>query len=201
MVATFNPANVANLPAHDQMVANILRVWHSATDTQREQGTHWYNEARDYAETMAAGSPYSVEQCAGVIAALSPQQDWAMNKRIALRCITAHAAGEPIPSVHYAVQCAKVLRILEGEYAGAILKGPKENAFYNNILGSPEFVTVDRWAFKTATGTSLSENGGGISRGAFKVLAAAYRAAGLALGVTLPTLQAVCWVVERGSAD
>jgi hypothetical protein len=193
---------VQNLPSHSTMVQNIVSAWQRATPAEIEAGTHWYGNARDYAETMAAGTGYTVEQCAAVIAALSPKQDWQVNKRSALACLQAHARGEELPSVHYPVQVAKARRALVGGVPMTdILQGPKESAFFHNIVGSPDFVTVDRWAFKTATGTSILEKLGGIGKGAFRVIAAAYREAAHTLGVSLPTLQAVVWVVERGSAE
>jgi hypothetical protein len=197
-----NPSAVQNLPSHHAMVSNIVSTYHRATPNQLEQGAQWYDNAREYAATLAAGSIYSLEQVACVIAALSPKQDWNVNKVNARRCVEAHTRGEELPSVHYPVQVAKARRALEGyESTLTILSGPKETAFYNNIIGSTTHVTIDRWAFKTATGVALGDTNGGISKSSFPILAEAYRVASVIIGVTLPTLQAVCWIVERGSAE
>lgn len=190
-----------NLPAHEVMVQNILATYRSATPAQVEAGTLWYAQALEWAETLATGTPYSVAQCAGVIAALSPKQEWAINKRAALNCVQAHSRGEALPACHYPIQVDKAQRILDGALPLDVLHGPKERSFYGNIMGDASCITVDRWAFRTATGVSLGDNAGGISTSAYPILAAAWNEAARILGVSRHIVQAVCWVVERGSAQ
>lgn len=198
MAAKGNAA-VSNLPSHEVMVGRILDCYRNASPAQVEAGAQWYGMAQEWAETLAAGTAYSVTQTAGVIAALSPQTPWAINKRQAMDCVKAHAAGLPLPSCNTSAQMGKVAAILDGAMPQHALKGPKERAFFGNIMGDVSLVTVDRWAFLTATGTPVE--GGGLSRAAFNIVAAAWNDAAAIFGVSRPTLQAVCWVVERGSGE
>ena len=68
-------------------------------------------------------------------------------------------------------------------------------------------MTVDRWAFKTATGVALPDVNpgtgkalGGVGKGAYRRIHAAYVEAAHILGIAPAILQAIVWVVERGSA-
>lgn len=204
---TTNPAAVCNLPAHAAMVANIVSTYRRATPAQIHAGAHWYDEAREYSRTLAAGSPFTEWQAAGVIAALSPQQGWAINKRNASTCIGVYVGTYgSVPQLHTQAQMGKVLAILDdedGTYQNVArhLKGPKESAFYRNICGDHTLPTVDRWAFLTATGTALVEEHGGISKGAYKPLSAAWQEAAQTLGIPSAILQAICWIVERGTGE
>lgn len=208
MNASINPAAVCNLPDHNTMVANIVRTYQKASAEQVAAGWAWYADAQEFARTLAAGSQYPMRTVAGIIAALSPQSAWARNKADATTAVEYHYnAGHIVGlSLHTRVQMTKVARILNGETPESVLRGPKETAFYNNIIGNYSLATVDRWAFKTATGVALPDaiNGkmlGGIRRGAYKRIHAAFVEAAGRFHVPTAVLQAVVWVVERGAAE
>lgn len=190
-------AAVSNLPDHDTMVANILREYWASTPAEKAAGATWYQEAQEYAATLAAGTPYSMTQCAGVIAALSPQTEWGLNKRQAAECVRAHAAGVPVPSCNTGVQMGKVRAMLDGAMPQHVLHGPKERAFFGNITQDETLVTVDRWAFLTAVGVRMTDDNRGIGVGAFRRIAAAWHEAARILGITVFILQAICWVARK----
>lgn len=204
-----NPAAVCNLPDHATMARNIIATYRRATPEQVSQGWSWYHEAQSFARTLAAGTSHPMRSIAGVIAALSPQSSWAMNKENATAAVDVYGiAGQITISLHTKVQMGKVRAILEdGELPLAVLKGPKESAFCRNIMGDYSVCTADRWAFKTATGRALPDVNpltgkalGGIGRGAYKRLHAAFEEAASILGIPVAILQAIVWIVERGSA-
>lgn len=202
-----NPAAVCNLPALDTMVENIIAVYNRATLEQIHAGYAWYREAQDFARTLSAATAYPQRAIAGIIAALSPQSAWYRNKMDATTAVEFHYAAGNIAglSLHTKVQMGKVARILEGETPESVLRGPKESAFYRNITGDYSLATVDRWAFKSATGVALpdSVNGkalGGIGKGAYKRIHAAFVVAAARIGIPVAILQAIVWVVERNSA-
>ena len=204
-----NPAAVCNLPSHGTMVANIINVYRRATPEQIESGHQWYREAQEFAATLAVGTDYSYRQIAGVIAALSPQSAWSRNKEDARTAVYVHGLAGDVNgiSLHTGVQMGKVGRILDGETPESVLRGPKESAFSRNIQGDYSLVTVDRWAFKSATGVPLPDVNpatgkalGGIGLGAYKRIHAAYVEAAHIIGIAPAILQAIVWGVERGTA-
>jgi hypothetical protein len=201
-----NPASATNLPTHDEMVANIIATYNRATPAQIFEGTNWYGVAQEFAETLVAGTRFSLYQGAGVIAALSPQQAWAINKRNATQVFTLIALGQELPRMHTEVQMAKIRAIIDADDSSyqniaRKLNGPKETSFYRNVAGDHSTPTVDRWAFLTATKGILNDKTGGIPKAAYPLIAAAWNAAAAILGLPVAILQAICWVIERGNGD
>lgn len=191
------------------MVLNIIATYRRATPEQIAAGYAWYREAQEFAATLAIGTDYSYRQVAGVIAALSPQSVWSRNKEDARSAVYVHDVVGDVNgiSLHTAAQMGKVGRILDGETPETVLRGPKESAFYRNIMGDYSLATVDRWAFLAATGVPLSDVNpvtgktlGGVGRGAYKRIHAAYVEAAHIIGIPVAILQAIVWIVVRGSA-
>ena len=191
------------------MVRNIIATYRRATPEQIRAGHEWYRVAQEFCATLALGTDYSYRQVAGVIAALSPQSSWAQNQENARVAVYVHGLAGDVNgiSLHTSVQMDKVGRILDGETPESVLRGPKESAFCRNIQGDYTLVTVDRWAFKTATGVALPDVNpgtgkalGGVGKGAYRRIHAAYVEAAHILGIAPAILQAIVWVVERGSA-
>lgn len=204
-----NPAAVCNLPSHDVMVDNILRTYRRATPEHIHAGYAWYAEAQEFARTLATATDYPLRAIAGVIAALSPQQSWAINKSNARIAVDVHYMVGSCASIslHTKPQMAKVQRILDGETPESVLRGPKESAFSRNIQGDYSLGTIDRHAFTVAVGKPLPDVNpitgkalGGIGKGAYKRIHAAYVEAAAILGIPVAILQAITWIVIRGSA-
>lgn len=197
---------LSSLPTHIDMVTNILALYDAASGEEVQQGLTWYDEARDFAKTLAAGTGYSVAQCAGVIAALSPQAPWATNKAWARRMVDFHADtvgqwGAEMPAVSTTTNRVKAYKILAGEGAPLeILRGVKVTAFYRNIMGDADVVTVDLWAWYAATGNKLAQNEA-VAKSANAPVQAAYIDAATARGITASAMQAVVWVAARGKHD
>jgi len=190
------------------MVRNIIATYRRATPAQIHAGYAWYHEAQEFARTLATGTDYPARVVAGLIAALSPQSSWAINKENARAALDVYdITGQLTISLHTRPQMRKCADILEGVHPLEVLAGPKERAFYSNIMGDYSLATVDRWAFKTAVGVALPDVNpvtgkslGGIGRGAYKRIHAAFEEAASILGIPVAILQAIVWIVERGSA-
>lgn len=193
---------LAALPNHVDMVANITALYDGATPEQMRQGLTWYDDAREYAAALAAGTDYTIEQCAGVIAALSPQAPWAVNKLWAARIIEWHHNGAEgdAPKASTGANRAKAVRILDGEPVLDILGGVKVRAFFLNIMGAASVVTVDLWAYYCATGRKLANNEY-VSKAANGPIQRAFFDAAAARLVSPAAMQAVVWVVARGRHD
>lgn len=65
----------------DVISDNVVGAFDAAPDFMQAYGQRWYAQAHNDAEEMARDSGLSVEQSAGVIAALSPKTGWEPNVR------------------------------------------------------------------------------------------------------------------------
>jgi len=179
-------------------VANVLKVYRSATDAQLAEGIRWYDDAHTLAVAL---DPTNVERSSGVIAALSPMMPWGRNVTTAVR---AYADGFASGCLN--TSCAKADRILNGEAPLDVIgNGNKVRNFYLNILNPSDAcggVTVDRHAFDIAVGRVTDDETRGIlsRKGVYDTFADVYRQAALIAGIGSAQMQAVTWVVWRESA-
>jgi hypothetical protein len=176
----------------------ILQMYLSASQEQREQGESWYETARTTAKDLAREFGVSYRCAAGVIAVLSPRQRWPQNKLDARAILSASSQGSRIiPKCSaYGVNARKAWCIANGESPVKVLGGPKVNAFYRNICGDYNGVTVDVWAARVAEPYNRSFHGRDKD---YKVIADAYTNVALELGTWPAFVQAVCWVTVRKS--
>lgn len=178
------------------MVVRLVNTYRRAPESAEAMA--WYGNAYNVARNLAAGSPYAVRQCAAVIAVLSPRMKWGQNVQAARDVIEAHARGVSVESVKcpaFGRNVRAAYRILDG---GQFVGGPKTGAFYRAILGDPDAVTIDIWAWRAATGEDMPQSVRVSERAAVD---AAYRRAAYRLGVTPRDLQAIVWTAVRGSHE
>lgn len=177
---------------------SILRMYLSATEEQRLAGETWYETARETAKEFAKQYGVSYRCAAGVIAVLSPRQRWETNKADAQAILRAVSSGSRIkPKVSaYGANRDKAWRIAKGESPASVLGGPKVNAFYRNICGDYNGVTVDVWAARVAEPYNHTFAGRDKD---YAVIAEAYTTAAIELGTFPAFVQAVCWVAVRKS--
>ena len=179
----------AGLPTLKTLTNRILRVWESATPSDIEAGAVWYRDAQILAADLAGESIYDIEETAGIIAALSPRTFWSRNVVAAVAAVR----GREKPSGIIGRNWDTAQRIVDGEPADKVLRGPKTRAFAANIAGDTSRVTVDIWALR-AVGldeTALSR------KGIYEAIELAYQRAAAILGVEPATCQATAWVVTR----
>lgn len=176
--------------------ANILAAYDASTADDLAQGMQWYGLANAMAESLASDD-YHLEQCAGVIAAMSPMMNWAANIRVARALIERHRGGDVKPTAGYGLtrNVDKAWRILEGEDPMSVLSGQKVRAFYANILGDPDAVTVDRWAARIARADYSDK--GLVTKSQYNAIADAYREAATERGIVARDIQAAVWTYAR----
>jgi hypothetical protein len=177
-----------------------------ATPEQIQFGKTWYLDARIFAGELAQDSPYTLEQVAHVIAALSPQCDWGHNMDSAARLVKAHAAGERTIDRYpgYKTNMVKGFDILDGDLT--VLRGPKVTAFKNAILGDMSLAVIDVWASRTARDkeTNLAyafrddETPGRVE---MRAMQEAYRRAAAARGMAPGEAQASAWLCIKESGE
>lgn len=178
------------------IVRRIVKAFRNASAADLAAGMGWYAEALRVATLMDAANP---SRAAGVIAALSPRCQWSTNVAWSRTMLAAADAGAPVPAVHTETMRAQAYRIARGEHALAVLNGPKVRAFYANIVGDTDAVTVDVWAARVATGLTGKDAERAIGTGArYARVAQCYREAARILGVTPREVQAATWTAARG---
>jgi len=152
------------------------------------EGDRWYPAARSTAEEMAAATGYTVEQCAAVIAHLSPRQQWTRNVDSAWQVVTfGHTAGLS-RSVNGALSALASDKPLD------TLTGRKTHAFAKAIAGDEDQVPIDVWMLRAF---GLPENRKVRVR-LYTLLTDVVREVAEEIGCTPAVLQAAVWVHVRG---
>ena len=204
-----------NLPSHDRMTANILQVFHDATNAEYKEGHAWYHDAHKIIRRIAADYGFSVAQVAGVTAAISPGLRWSRNLFWAEELCHAYREkrAETLKVPTYSrMNVVKAIRILTGEQPidgpDGILGGPKVTAFYRLLRdgGNETDVCIDGHAISIALGKRYGiRTGNGsvapklpaLKGKALAQIADAYRAAAIFKGLEPHQMQAITWTVWR----
>lgn len=181
-------------------VDNVLSVLDSASDQARSEGLTWYPRAREAAHMMDK----RFHRSAGVIAALSPMNEWENNKRCAELIyafegnITINPDGTN--GIGLSRNVDKALRIYRGEDAMDVLGGRKVRSFYLTILDSSYHIPViDRHAFDIAVGMVTNDKARSIlsRKNVYEAFANVYREAAMLSGLGTAQLQAITWVAWK----
>lgn len=130
-------------------VQNVTRVFRTATPAEVEAGAVWYTDAYNIASAFAVKYGVTVEQAAGVIAAVSPILSWGSNVNLAGRIL---AAGGTLTTGGLTANIAKANRIIAGEAPLTVFATSlKVRNFYLSIITKgAEGVTIDRHAYDIA---------------------------------------------------
>lgn len=166
------------------------------------EGCAWYPAAWRECRRMSRAYNVTPERVAAIVAILSPRARWAANLRAADMLLSDSDAirrGERKRlRRRYNVLPANVRRASVAysarEYS-AIVSGPKVSAFYRNITGDTDIVTVDTIMAKAAgLGSVVSPKVRAAVVAACVSLADEY-------GLTPRDMQAAVWVAYRGRPD
>lgn len=180
------------------MTRRLLRFYDRASAADLAAGLEWYDKAEREAIALAAGTDLTPNQTAGIIAALSPRIQWQANLDAAAKMVEAAQKGKPEPIVAgLKANRAKAWKIANGADPADVLGGPKVTAFYANISGDHEAVTVDVWTARAAEG---KDNPNAPKGKRYERIADAYRRAAAARSVSPRTMQATVWSYVRGQA-
>ena len=74
--------------------SNLLHLYNSVSPEYRDRARQWYVGANKLSQAVADQYGLSLPQVSGVMAALSPQQDWYMNYDIGVRVIDTFANSQ-----------------------------------------------------------------------------------------------------------
>ena len=155
---------------------NIEKIFKQATKSEYYQGLDWYQDANIFATVLCSqlDNQISLKKIAGVIASLSPRNDWNRNKIDA-----ENICKEFLSNKYYQLNLfgyhlllntkvctfnankSKAIKILlsNDSEIETLLKGNKLINFYRCIIGDVSAVTIDGHAFNIASNrvSSLAE--------------------------------------------
>ena len=168
------------------MVLSLLEHFEASTGA----GSDWYPRARGFARELSREHGGGLARPAGIIAALSPQLQWNVNRRIAAHYM---AHGEPGEGC-LRLSDERAHAIWRGHRPLDILGGPKTRAFYCAIMGDDSAAVVDTWM-----GTALGWPHSAFSARQYERCADALSVAAGHARKPVTTFQAIVWTQVRGS--
>jgi hypothetical protein len=160
----------------------------NATFGQVEQASKWYMDAERVAAQVARNLDSTLEVGATVVSAFSPRERWTNNVTKAI----SFSLGNHIPGFKNNMLMANNA-IAFGYDA---LKGLKTNAFAKAIAGDEQAVVIDVWMLR-AVGIEKKTP----SQSQYNDLANAVKKVAFDYGMTPRAMQALIWIVVRGSSD
>jgi hypothetical protein len=160
----------------------------NATFGQVEQASKWYVDAEKVAHEVARNLDVSLEKGASVISAFSPRERWTTNVAKAI----AFSLGQDVVGLSNNLKMANNSLLL-GYQA---LKGLKTNAFAKAIAGDEDAVVIDVWMLRAVGIERKTPN-----QTQYKELEDAVKKVALDNGMTPRAMQALIWIVVRGSAQ
>ena len=185
--------------------SNIIKVYKQATETEIQKGLIWYEEACEAAQIIADKHCLPLRVCIGVIAALSPTNNWDMNVRNADKMCRIFVEGgyveETKPSTYPKMRDKAwyLLQSMPHDMDGVlfILKGPKISNFAAGISGE-DVCVIDghAWCITNNDRRTMQEVPN-IGKKLRLELQAAYRKAGKKYGIKAYQMQAITWLTWR----
>lgn len=160
----------------------------NATFGQVEQASKWYVDAEKVAHEVARNLETHLEVGASVVSAFSPRERWTTNVAKAV----SFSLGHDVPGFKNNMTMANNSLTL----GFAALKGLKTNAFAKAIAGDEQAVVIDVWMLR-AVGIEKKTP----SQSQYNELADAVKKTAFDYGMTPRAMQALIWIVVRGSSQ
>lgn len=165
-----------------------LAIANRATYGQIEQASKWYLDAERVAEEVARNLDVTLEIGATVVSAFSPRERWARNVTNAIK----FSLGEPVVALGNNIRMANAALTMGYD----ALKGQKTNAFARAIAGDENAVVIDVWMLR-ALGIEKKSP----TQSQYKEMAKAVTEVANQFGMTPRAMQALIWIIVRGSGE
>jgi hypothetical protein len=170
-------------------VDTYLEIANRATLGQVEQATKWYLDAETIAREVSTNLNVSLEIGATIVSAFSPRERWSRNVSNAIK----FSLGKELTGVlGNNIRMANAGMTLGFE----ALKGSKTNAFAKAIAGNENAVVIDVWMLR-ALGIEKKTP----SQSVYNEMANAVTVVANLHGMTPRAMQALIWIVVRGSSQ
>jgi len=169
----------------------------AGTEDMLRQGAEWYPKAWDHCLNLSKQYGVSGQRVAAVLAVTSPRARWGKNLEATYSIVADAFVADYMRKSSYGILGAnarKGTQIMSDRYYSKLVTGEKVSAFYLNILGHKQPVTVDSLMSKAAGyGSDVSPKIRGEVTEACENLA-------LVFDTTPRDMQAAVWIAYRGSA-
>ena len=170
---------------YTEIYAEIVK---EATLGQVEQAAKWYLDAERVAHEVARNLDADLETGASVVSSFSPRERWTNNVEKAV----SFSLGKKVVGLPNNLKMAQKSLKLGFD----ALNGQKTNAFARAIAGDENAVVIDVWMLRALgiekkTPTQLQ----------YKEMAKAVTAVAKMHGMTPRAMQALIWIIVRGSAQ
>ena len=175
----------------------LIDLYHKAISNEtKQEKIGWYQDARQYAQSLADDFNITLRQAVDVIAALSPLREWELNKKMAKIAVSAWRSGvNPLPKVHmYKKNSTKAYAILNNT---KYKLGIKTETFAANIMGDYSRVTVDTVTVMTSFRLGMYPGTFTLTDSAYRFVECMFQKAAKVLGIFPAHLQAVLWEFVR----
>ena len=177
------------------VVKRVIRTLDKADALTIREGMGWYDEARQLTVKLSLLSEYTTAQVAAAMAHLSPRVRWRQNveaitELVLYGTLPAYVMKGPAKRARKALVAAEPMNTFSK-------RAKKTLAFARNINGDVNAVTVDTHILDVVGITEQQLKLVGV----YDAVAHAYRVAAKRRGFTPAELQAITWIVVRGSAD
>jgi hypothetical protein len=169
-------------------VETYSEIVSKATFGQVEQASKWYVDAERIAEKVAENLGTTLEVGASVVSAFSPRERWSVNVARAI----AWSLGQEVACLKNNLVMANNALTL----GFAALKGMKTNAFAKAIAGDEQAVVIDVWMLRAVGIEKKTPN-----QSTYNELVNAVKTVAFEYGMTPRAMQALIWIVVRGSAE
>lgn len=185
-------------PTQRQMRSRFLTVFDAAQPEERADGEVWYPMGTATVRQWATTG--TLESCAAVMAALSPQLSWDKNVEAYKQVM---ADGTSIAGV-LARSYRNAVNVLDTGDPDRVATGPapKTRAFAWNLAGDLEAVTIDRHMFDCAADSrGAGDSAWAKRRATYEEVASAVRWVAEKRGTQPATAQAIIWIVWRNRTN
>jgi hypothetical protein len=189
------------MPTHEQHVDSLLFWYGRASEDVKHEGRSWYDAQREMIRELSRAHAIDACTVAAVVAALSPMTRWKENVAGAIRLIRAFeqdrdAAEPPRNCTLFVKNATKAWAIMGGaDAADLFATSPKVMAFWRNLCGDEDAVTIDTWMLRSVGEDTAARSGA--KAPLVRKVAAAVREAALMVAETPADFQAIVWVQIR----
>jgi hypothetical protein len=144
---------------------NLMKWIESANEEQVANGKNWYNDAKQFCESIAKKYNLDCYTVATVVSCLSPNNKWERNKVDAEATIGAYTSekftkDEFMKLVKVCTYNANKLKAWEALEQGLEIQksSPKTHSFAMNIArNSAEHITIDKWHLRACQVSPISK--------------------------------------------
>jgi hypothetical protein len=187
----------------DAFVARIVGILNMPVDpalaiAAETFGKRWYQDAHEFANTIAQRAEISLVKAAGIVAAFSIRTHWSRNLKDTVLFLGQHTIGGLKIRVNKAQAILNLPDDASEDDVLDVLRGPKIRAFARNIIDpNGREATIDVWMAR-ALDLPHKEFA---KRDTYNAAQDAVRTVADSLGVPVPELQARIWILVRGKAE